>query len=105
MGLKCHSSKLPHSLTILRFVDTAGRIDWSDTDVAKSRHVYDFVDDNDDNDRKNDQKRRFDDGRLPEEQPIGRTPDGFADEAVFPGLDENNDFVPDFNQNSLMRAR
>ena len=84
-----------------RFVDTAGRIDWSDTDVAKSRHVYDFVDDNDDNDRKNDQKRRFDDGRLPEEQPIGRTPDGFADEAVFPGLDENNDFVPDFNQNSL----
>ena len=84
-----------------RFVDTAGRVDWSDTEVAKARHIYDFVDDNDDNDRKNDQQRRFDDGRLAEEQPIGRTPDGFADEAVFPGLDENNDFVADFNQNSL----
>jgi hypothetical protein len=91
----------PEYDTSPRFVDTGGRIDWSDTEVARSRHVYDFVDDNDDNDRKNDQNRRFDDGRLSEEQPIGRSVDGFADEAVFPGLDENNDFISDFNQNSL----
>ena len=91
----------PEYDTSPRFVDTDGRVNWSDTDEARTRHTYDFVDDNDDNDRKNDQARRFDDGRLPEEQPIGRSVDGFADDAVFPGLDENYDFIPDFNQNSL----
>ncbi|MBM3281047.1 MAG: hypothetical protein FJY95_23670, partial [Candidatus Handelsmanbacteria bacterium] len=30
----------------------------------------------------------------------GRSIEGFADEAVFPGWDENNDFISDFNQNS-----
>ena len=87
--------------TSSRFVDGAGNVDYSDSEPARSRHTYDFVDDNDDNDRKNDQKRRFDDGRTGDERQRGRTPEGFADEAVFPGLDENNDFIPDFNQNSL----
>jgi len=85
-----------------RFVDGQGQINYADTDVARSRHTYDFVDDNDDNDRKNDQKRRFDDGRVGDEIVSGASAfEGYADEAVFPGLDENNDFVPDFNQNDL----
>ena len=85
-----------------RFVDGQGNINYADTDAARSRHTYDFVDDNDDNDRKNDQKRRFDDGRVGEEIASGTSGfAGFADDAVFPGLDENNDFIPDFNQNGL----
>ena len=31
---------------------------------------------------------------------IQRGFEGYADEAVFPGLDENNDFISDFNQNN-----
>ena len=85
-----------------RFVTSDGHINYGDTEEARTRHTYDFVDDNDDNDRKNDQQRRFDDGRVGEEKPSGVVPfEGFADEAVFPGLDENNDFLPDFNQNNL----
>lgn len=91
----------PEYDTSPRFVDSAGRVNYADTEEAAAQYVYDFVDDNDDHDRKNDQKRRYDDGRVGEERTIGRTPDGFADEAVFPGLDENNDFISDFNQNSL----
>ena len=85
-----------------RFVDSSGRVDWSNDDEARARHVYDFVDDNDDNDRINDQKRRFDDGRTGDQRGVrARTFEGFADDAVFPGLDENNDFISDFNQNDL----
>ena len=43
-----------------RFVDTFGKVNYADTDdEARVRHIYDFVDDNDDNDRKNDLQRRF----------------------------------------------
>ena len=85
-----------------RFVDTFGKVNYADTDEARVRHIYDFVDDNDDNDRKNDLQRRFDDGRVGAERPPGAQPIlGAIDEAVFPGLDENNDFIPDFNQNHL----
>lgn len=86
--------------TSLLIVDGSGRVNYADTEEARSQHLYDFVDDNDDNDRKNDQRRLFDDGRIPEERITSRTAEGFKDEAVFPGLDENNDFIPDFNQNS-----
>jgi hypothetical protein len=47
-------------------------------------YVYEFVDDNDDQDRRPDWTRFG--------QPL-------VDNAVFPGLDENNDFISDFNQN------
>jgi hypothetical protein len=47
-------------------------------------YVYEFVDDNDDQDRRPDWSRFG--------QPL-------VDNAVFPGLDENNDFISDFNQN------
>ncbi len=47
-------------------------------------YVYEFVDDNDDQDRRPDWNRFG--------QPL-------VDNAVFPGLDENNDFISDFNQN------
>ena len=88
--------------TTMRFLDSAGRVNYADTPLANSRYLYDFVDDNDDNDRKNDQQRIFDDGRTQEEQGTGilRGFKGYADEAVFPGLDENNDFISDFNQNN-----
>jgi len=80
-------------------VDGNGRVDYEDG----TRSVYDFVDDNDDQDRKPDQERRYQDPRTGEEFRVagdGRTADGFADEAVFPGWDQNNDFISDFNQNS-----
>jgi len=47
-------------------------------------YVYEFVDDNDDQDRRPDWNRFG--------QPL-------VDNAVFPGFDENNDFISDFNQN------
>ena len=86
--------------TTMRFLDSAGRVNYADTPVAHSSYLYDFVDDNDDNDRKNDQKRLFDDGRTPEERNSIRVFEGYADEAVFPGLDVNHDFISDFNQNN-----
>ena len=86
--------------TTMRFIDSAGRVNYADTPAANSRYLYDFVDDNDDNDRKNDQQRIFDDGRTPDERNSIRVIEGYADEAVFPGLDENHDFISDFNQNN-----
>ena len=79
--------------------DGSGRIDYEDG----TRSIYDFVDDNDDQDKKPDQKRRYQDPRTGEEfraTRTGRSAEGFADEAVFPGWDQNNDFISDFNQNS-----
>ncbi len=88
--------------TSMRFLDSAGRVNYAETPLANSGYLYDFVDDNDDNDRKNDQQRLFGDGRTEEERGTGirRGSEGYADEAVFPGLDENNDFISDFNQNN-----
>ena len=48
--------------------------------------VYELVDDNDDQDRHPDWQRRG----------VGQ----IADRFVFPGWDENNDFIADFNQNN-----
>ena len=47
-------------------------------------YLYEFVDDNDDQDRRADWERFG--------QPV-------VDNAIFPGYDENNDFISDFNQN------
>ena len=66
-------------------VDQGGRINYGDDEEARSEFIYDLVDDNDDNDIRLDQRR---------------DKEGWADEAVFPGLDENNDFISDFNQNN-----
>ena len=65
--------------------DQGGRTDYSSDEEARSEYIYDLVDDNDDNDIRLDQRR---------------DKEGLADEAVFPGLDENNDFISDFNQNN-----
>ena len=78
-------------------VDSNGRVDYSDP----TESLYDFVDDNDDHDRKPDQERKYQDPRSSWELgSAGRQARGFADEAVFPGWDQNNDFISDFNQNS-----
>ncbi|NKB67739.1 MAG: hypothetical protein GKR89_11810 [Candidatus Latescibacteria bacterium] len=66
-------------------VDQGGRISYSGDEEARSEFIYDMVDDNDDNDIRLDQRR---------------DKEGLADPAVFPGLDENNDFISDFNQNN-----
>ena len=71
--------------------DVAGVVDYRD----EQRHRFEFVTDNDDQDR------------FPDWFRAGQTGTGLgaeggsagSDTQVFPGLDENNDFVSDFNQN------
>ena len=53
---------------------------------APTRSVYELVEDNDDQDRYPDWQRRG---------------QGAEDRFIFPGWDENNDFVADFNQNHV----
>ena len=62
-----------------------GFVDYSDT-----RRFYEFVDDNDDQDR------------FPDNQRIDWLTGDFQ---VFPGWDENNDFISDFNQNDNRRSQ
>ena len=57
-------------------------------EYGKSDQFFEFVDDNDDQDRNPDQKRKGSSG----------------DTDVFPGWDENNDFISDFNQNDNRRS-
>ena len=77
-------------------VDGRGAVDYEDD----TRSLYDFVDDNDDDDRFPDQRRLFQDSRTSlERDDQSRSSAGFADDAIFPGWDENRDFVSDFNQN------
>ena len=72
-----------------------GGIDYAD----ERFHLFEFVDDNDDQDRFADWQRA---GQLG--TGIGASGGSVgADLAVFPGLDENNDFVSDFNQNRNTR--
>ena len=66
-----------------------GVVDYENTSV----HLYEFVDDNDDQDRYPDWARRYTGG------PASDYDVHQADFAVFPGFDENNDLVSDFNQN------
>ena len=84
--------------TNVRPVDGRGLVDYSPEAIIQS---YDFVDDNDDNDRHPDQLRRFQGSLIPiPGQTFRIRPNGVADPAVFPGYDENGDFISDFNQNS-----
>jgi len=69
----------PGYTTSMDVVDENGQIDY-----ARERQRYEFVDDNDDQDRRPDWRRKG---------------WGFGDLEIFPGWDENNDFVSDFNQN------
>ena len=70
----------PSYSTTAFIVDSGGSIYYDD----KRTSVYEFVDDNDDQDRTPD---------------WSRWGQGGPDPIVFPGWDENNDFVSDFNQN------
>jgi hypothetical protein len=79
-------------------VDGRGVVDYSPEATSK---LYDLVDDNDDNDRHPDQQRIFQGSLIPiPGQDFRIRPEGVADPAVFPGYDENGDFISDFNQNS-----
>ena len=73
--------------------NSLGGIDYSD----EQRHLFEFVDDNDDQDRFPDWQRINQIGL------VGDVGGAGADNNVFPGLDENNDFVSDFNQNANAR--
>ena len=65
--------------TSMDVVDENGIIDYN-----RDLQRYEFVDDNDDQDRRPDWRRKN---------------WSFGDLEIFPGWDENNDFVSDFNQN------
>ena len=83
--------------TSVQPVNATGILDYS---PESTNLLYDFVDDNDDNDRHPDQ-RRFNQGSLVPQQ-VGESildRGGVADPEVFPGYDENGDFISDFNQN------
>ncbi len=69
----------PEYATSFRTVQETGIVDYRD-----NLKLYEYVDDNDDQDRDPDWRRR-----------------GFTsgDISIFPGWDENNDFISDFNQN------
>ena len=70
----------PDYSTTSFIVDESGDVTYDDP----RRSLYEFVDDNDDQDRSADWARLH---------------QGGGDDIVFPGWDENNDFVSDFNQN------
>ncbi len=64
----------------------------------KHRYWFEFVDDNDDQDRWPDWRRKGSNQMAEGGSDAERGVDAIAG-GVFPGLDENNDLVPDFNQN------
>ena len=70
--------------------------------------LYDYVDDNDDNDRHPDQLRVGEGSLIPQrifQRASSIELRGTADPEVFPGYDENGDFISDFNQNNLFDRR
>jgi hypothetical protein len=74
--------------------DTRGFIDYENLE----RYTFEAVDDNDDQDRFPDWQRLWQGGDFV----FGTTPfgtGGLPDPQVFPGYDENSDFISDFNQN------
>ena len=82
----------------------AGSTDYS---PEATNELYDFVDDNDDNDRHPDQLRIGEGSLIPQRglQSTTTEPRGRADPEVFPGYDENGDFISDFNQNNIFDRR
>ena len=85
----------PDYSTTAFMANSLGGIDYS----SEIFHLFEFVDDNDDQDRFADWQRagQFGTGVGASGGSVG------ADLEVFPGLDENNDFVSDFNQNRNAR--
>ena len=82
--------------TSFYLTDPTGQVDYGDPE----RYLFDFVDDNDDLDRWPDQKRAFQGTRqVVAGRTLGSPREGQPDQAVFPGWDENGDFISDFNQN------
>lgn len=75
--------------------DEEGRVAYNRSD----QYWYELVDDNDDQDRLPDWDRR------PSNQTAGNEIDQSQTRlgGIFPGLDENNDFVSDFNQNDNLQ--
>ena len=77
--------------------DRNGEIDYDE----RTQHIFEFVDDNDDQDLNPDWQRSSQGVTLLLSEELGSGSGG--DQNVFPGLDENNDFVSDFNQNANQR--
>ncbi len=63
---------------------------------------YEYVDDNDDNDRQPDWLRVGEGSYVPTDRRRTVEVRGVADPAIFPGYDENGDFISDFNQNNTI---
>ena len=84
----------PDYSTTAFIADPGGVIDYAN----ETQNLFEFVDDNDDQDRFTDwQRYRQSQGLGGEGGSVGR------DTEIFPGLDENNDFISDFNQNQNSR--
>lgn len=80
-------SMAPDYTTSMYLVDGNGRVFYDD----KGQYLFEFVDDNDNQDRYPDWDRNSANQRAGSNKERG--------DGIFPGLDENNDFVSDFNQN------
>jgi hypothetical protein len=83
----------PEYSTSAFITNAIGFVDYENIEV----HTFEMVDDNDDQDRFTDWKRQWQSGNIFRESPFGGN--GQADPQVFPGFDENADFISDFNQN------
>ena len=83
----------PEYSTAAYMADGSGNISYD----QPFRHLFEFVDDNDDQDQTPDWLRSDQGGANVLFTELASTSGG--DREVFPGLDENNDFIPDFNQN------
>ncbi|MEW6756027.1 MAG: hypothetical protein AB1505_34365 [Candidatus Latescibacterota bacterium] len=68
-----------------------GEVDYA----SEVSNLYEFVDDNDDQDEFPDWTRRY----FGDTSAQGRNLSTLSDNWVFPGLDENNDDISDYNQN------
>ena len=80
----------PGYSTSMFIPDTQGFIDYED----EKNYLYELIDDNDDQDRFPDWQRR-----AINLSALFPNQNQFPDREVFPGLDENQDFISDFNQN------
>ena len=80
-------------------LDRSGELDYS---PDATNLLYEWVDDNDDNDRQPDWHRVGEGSYVPRRGFAETSIDGrgVPDPDVFPGYDENLDFISDFNQNS-----
>ena len=83
----------PDYSTAAYMADGSGNISYD----QPFRYLFEFVDDNDDQDQTPDWLRSDQGGANVLFTELASTSGG--DREVFPGLDENNDFISDFNQN------